>query len=139
MPPAPRVPALLFQWTSHGPYHLDRLEAVESARLTDLATIGAAITGSTETHAWEQVASARVRHYHLIDQPFQRTTAFSRVRRRLADLRRYRVRYAFLCNHNLPDTLIVALWLRLTGTRVFIMIDSKFDDRPRRIYREWLK
>jgi glycosyltransferase involved in cell wall biosynthesis len=112
---------------------------VQAAHSHDLEVIGAATTGSTETHAWDRVASERVRIYDLLDLPFQHTTAWQRFRRRFADLRRYRIRYAFLCNHDLPDTLAIAMILRLSGTRVFLMIDSKLDDKPRTLGREWLK
>ena len=68
-----RAPAVLFQWASHGPYHLDRLNAVQAAGITDLQIIGAATAESNESHAWDRLSSDHIRVYHLIDRPNQRT------------------------------------------------------------------
>jgi glycosyltransferase involved in cell wall biosynthesis len=134
-----RKPTILFQWTSHGPYHLDRLEAVHAARITDLDIAGVAITSSTDTHPWERVSSEHVKIYNLLDRKFQDTTAWQRLVRRLSDLRNYKIKYAFLCNHDLIDTLAVAVVLRLLGAKVYLMMDSKFDDKKRWLWRELLK
>jgi glycosyltransferase involved in cell wall biosynthesis len=135
-----RKPTLLFQWTSHGPYHLDRLEAVHGSRITDLDIVGAAITSSTETHPWDGVSSAQVKISHLFaDRKYQETTAWQRLVRRLSDLRNYKIKYAFLCNHDNVDTLAIAVVLRLLGAKVYLMLDSKFDDKKRWLWRELLK
>src|SRR5712671_3315291 len=102
-----RKPTILFQWISHGPYHLDRLEAVHAARITDLDIVGAAITSSDE-YSWERTSSEHVKIYDLfVDQKFQETGTWQRLVRRLSDLRNYNIKYAFLCNYNLIDTLAV--------------------------------
>jgi glycosyltransferase involved in cell wall biosynthesis len=134
-----RKPIILFQWTSHGPYHLDRLEALHAARITDLEIVGAATTASTESHAWDRVSSEHVNLYNLVDQTFQKTSAWQRLLPRLSDIRNYKIKYAFLCNHDLIDTLVVAVVLRLLGAKVYLMMDSKFDDKQRWVWRELLK
>jgi glycosyltransferase involved in cell wall biosynthesis len=134
-----RKPIILFQWASHGPYHLDRLEALHAARITDLEIVGAATTASTDSHAWDRVSSERVNLYNLVDQTFQKTSAWQRLIPRLSDLKNYKIKYAFLCNHDLIDTLAVAVVLRLLGAKVYLMMDSKFDDRKRWVWRELLK
>lgn len=135
-----RKPTLLFQWISHGPYHLDRLEAVNSARITDLDIVGVAITSATDWHAWERVFSEHVRIYDLfVDRKFQQTSTWQRLVRRVADLRNHDIKYAFLCNHDHLDTFAVAVVLRLLGAKVYLMMDSKFDDKKRKLWRELLK
>jgi len=135
-----RKPTILFQWISHGPYHLDRLEAVHAACITKLDIVGAAIASSTDWHSWERVSSEHVKIYDLfVDQKFQETSTWQRLVRRLSDLRNYDIKYAFLCNHNLIDTLAVAVVLRLSGAKVYLMMDSKFDDKKRWLWRELLK
>ncbi len=134
-----RKPTILFQWISHGPYHLDRLEAVHAARITDLDIVGAAITSSDE-YSWERTSSEHVKIYDLfVDQKFQETGTWQRLVRRLSDLRNYNIKYAFLCNYNLIDTLAVAVVLRLLGAKVYLMMPVKFDDKKRWLWRELLK
>ncbi len=134
-----RKPTILFQWISHGPYHLDRLEAVHAARITDLDIVGAAIASSDE-YSWERTSSEHVKIYDLfVDQKFQETGTWQRLVRRLSDLRNYNIKYAFLCNYNLIDTLAVAVVLRLLGAKVYLMMPVKFDDKKRWLWRELLK
>jgi glycosyltransferase involved in cell wall biosynthesis len=45
----------------------------------------------------------------------------------------------FLCHYDWTEIFLLACWLRLTGSRVFAMIASKFDDKPRRLRTELLK
>jgi len=134
-----RKPTMLFQWTSHGPYHLDRLEAVHAARITDLDIVGAATTASTDSHPWDRISSEQVNIYNLVDQKFQETSSWQRLVPRLRDLRNYKIEYAFLCNYELIDTFAVAVVLRLCGAKVYSMMDSKFDDKKRLLWRELLK
>jgi len=118
---------------------LDRLEAVHAARITDLDIVGAAIASSDE-YSWERTSSKHVKIYDLfVDQKFQETGTWQRLVRRLSDLRNYNIKYAFLCNYNLIDTLAVAVVLRLLGAKVYLMMPVKFDDKKRWLWRELLK
>jgi glycosyltransferase involved in cell wall biosynthesis len=45
----------------------------------------------------------------------------------------------FLCNYDLPEIFLTALWLRARGRSPVLMSDSKFDDKPRRLHRELRK
>jgi glycosyltransferase involved in cell wall biosynthesis len=45
-------------------------------------------------------------------------------------------RYNFLCHYERFEIFILALALRIFGRRVFIMSDSKFDDRQRSLWKE---
>jgi glycosyltransferase involved in cell wall biosynthesis len=119
---------------------LDRLEAVHAAHITDLDIVGVAITSSIETHPWDRVSSEQVKISHLIvDQKYEETTTWQRLVRRLSDFRNYKIKYAFLCNHDRIDTLAAAVVLRLSGAKVYLMMDSKFDDKKRWLWRELLK
>jgi L-malate glycosyltransferase len=53
--------------------------------------------------------------------------------------RKYKARAAFLCHYERPYIYLTALLLRLTGHRVYVMGDSKFDDYPRHFWREFGK
>ncbi len=135
-----RKPTLLFQWTQFAPYQIDRLEAVYEGQVTDLEIVGVAVASRSYTYLWRPLKSSRVRTYDLFDdRKYEETTTWQRLVRRLADLRNHKVKYAFLCNYDQLDTLVVALALRILGAKVYSMMESKFDDKPRKAWREWLK
>jgi L-malate glycosyltransferase len=134
-----RRPTVLFAWTQFAPYQIDRLEAVHDSGVTDLEIVGVAATTRSFTYPWQPRASSRVKTYGLLDRKYEETRAWERLVRRLRDLRNHKVKIAFLCNYDQLDTLIVALVLRLSGARVFSMMESKFDDKPRKAWREFLK
>ena len=48
-------------------------------------------------------------------------------------------RNVFLCNYDHVDVFLLAVLLRLASRRVFVMMESKFDDKPRHLRRELLK
>jgi L-malate glycosyltransferase len=135
-----RRSTILFQWNQFAPYQIDRLEAVAAASVTDLEIVGVAVASRSFTYPWQPLSSNRVKTYDLFDdRKFEETTTWQRLWRRLADLRKHKVRYAFLCNYDQIDTLVVAFVLRVLGAKVFSMIESKFDDKPRKAWRELLK
>jgi glycosyltransferase involved in cell wall biosynthesis len=45
-------------------------------------------------------------------------------------------RHIFLCHYNRGDVFAAAAALRLSGRRVYTMMESKFDDYPRSVWRE---
>jgi glycosyltransferase involved in cell wall biosynthesis len=53
--------------------------------------------------------------------------------------RRHRARFVFLCHYERRYIFIAAWLLRLTGRRVFTMVDSKYDDYQRHLWREVAK
>jgi L-malate glycosyltransferase len=135
-----RRPTILFHWNQFAPYQIDRLEALYESGVTDLEIVGVAVASRSFTYPWQPLSSDRVKIHDLYDdRKFEETTALRRLVRRLADLRHYKVKYAFLCNYDQPDTLVTACVLRAMGVKVFCMMDSKFDDKSRKLWREWLK
>jgi glycosyltransferase involved in cell wall biosynthesis len=135
-----RRSVVLFQWRQSAPYHVDRVDAVNEAGITDLDIVHVCDTPSSDEFPFRPSASrAVITHTLRKDGKFEETSTLGRLRRRLALLRRYDVRYAFLCHHELLDTFVAALVMRLLGTRVYLMLSSKFDDKPRWHWRELLK
>jgi L-malate glycosyltransferase len=135
-----RRPVILFQWKQTTPYLLDRVEAVRNAGITDLDVLWVADSPSSDEWPFRASSSSRV-IFHLLyqDRKFEQTRPLGRLLRRLALLRRYKIKHAFLCHHDHLDTLVAASILRLLGTRVYLMLESKFDDKDRRAWREVLK
>ena len=76
---------------------------------------------------------------HTLFGPGDRPSMLARLRRLVAARHRLGRGAWFLCHYEAPEVFLFALWLRLTLCRVYTMADAKFDDRPRRAWREALK
>ncbi|WP_213547743.1 glycosyltransferase family 4 protein [Vannielia litorea] len=128
---------IAFVWENFGPMHADRVDAVARA-FPDHAVHGVQFYEKSETYSWEGEGRESFQT-HTLFQAEERRSAF----RRLRGLMRARARIGratwFLCHYELPEVLLFAFWLRLTGARVYTMGCSKFDDVPRRAFREALK
>lgn len=135
------IPAVLLVWSNFGPYHMDRLDATARALAGKYRVVGVEIAGASETYAWARSADLPdVERITLF--PDEVAAAVSSWRRLLALLRvcwRLRPRHVFLCHYERIETLLLGLLLRLSGRRVCLMIESKFDDKPRNVFREVLK
>ena len=103
--------------------------------------IGIETAGSSGTYAWTR--TERV-------EGFTRITLFPDRRdtdipwwRQFARLARACLgsgaRHVFVCHYEDLETLLLAVLLRLMGRRLTVMIESKFDDKPRRLGLELLK
>jgi L-malate glycosyltransferase len=133
--------AIAIIWTKFGPYHLDRCEAL-AARLEDHAQLhGIEIASRSDVYAWQESGPGRRFQKHTLfpGQRFEATSAPRRFARLLRICRRLRVRHILVSNYNHPDLFLLALVMRLFGSRGYIMLTSKFDDKPRRWWREALK
>lgn len=138
--PAARPEVVMFHWEQYTPYHVERVQAVRDARLTPLDILHVATTPTSREYPFTPTDLARAGVRTLFhDRTVDGTTARARLWRRLALLRRYKIRYAFLCHYELVDTFVAAAVMRLMGIKVFTMFDSKFDDKPRRFWREFMK
>src|SRR5260221_5603781 len=134
-------PTVLFIWENFGPYHVDRLEATAAALADTHRVVGIEIGESSEVYAWHRTE-------HVLG--FDRITLFrgrpcesvSRAKKFVAMVRtcaRQRGRDVFLCHYERPEIFLLALWIRLTGRRSYVMLESKFDDKPRFLLRELVK
>jgi glycosyltransferase involved in cell wall biosynthesis len=127
-------------WENFGPMHIDRCVAVARYFGGDRKVIGIELAGQSDTYDWEQTNSLGFVKYTL----FPGTT--------VANLTTWKLFWAllrisisigpadfFFCRYESISTLFTSVILRLLGRRVFTMNDSKFDDKPRRVWKELLK
>lgn len=124
---------MAFLWDNIGPVHADRLAAVAAAfpSLTAIEYLSA-----SDTYQWSRTEGA-----------FRRMTLFGARRpgwlrgaaRLIGTVRKLGRGDYFLCHYEWPEVFVAAWYLRLSGSRVFAMIDSKFDDKPRRVWFEAMK
>lgn len=135
-----RAPAspIVFAWSQFGPYHMDRCEALAQALAGQREVIGFELVSHAEVYDWAPTGAVKA---------FRKLTLFPGKRlsqvpmgRQLAALLgaclRTHAKHVFLCDYYLPQIFLAALLLRLCGRRVIIMQDSKFDDKPRSLWRE---
>jgi L-malate glycosyltransferase len=134
-------PAIAFVWGSFGPYHVDRLEAAAAALSETHRVIGIEIAGSTDIYAWDRTerveGAERITLFPAHTE--EEIPAWRKFVALLRTCRAVRARHVFLCNFNEPQTFPLAIWLRLTGRTACLMMESKFDDKPRLLWREMLK
>ncbi len=125
-------------WEHFSAYHIDRLEAVAAAFAGRYRVVAIEVATGSRMYAWPPVADTGrfVRHVLLPgglaeDLPWRRKlVGLMRV------VHRYRPAAVFLCNQEQPEMLCALPLLRLSGHRVFAMMDAKFDDSERLAPRE---
>jgi L-malate glycosyltransferase len=134
-------PRMLFVWEKFGPYHMDRCEALARHFGSSREVIGVEIASFGEVYRWDPTGPGR---------HFQKITLFpGRAREEISQFRYLaallstcissRARHIFLCGFEIPSIFLTAVILRLLGRYVVVMQDSKFDDKPRALAKEWLK
>ena len=130
--------AIAFVWENFGPTHADRCEAVAAHFAGKRAVIGIELAGKSHTYDWQPEARAGFAKRTLfpattIDRIGWLKRATRTVRACLA------ARDIFFCHYEHPATFLAAFVLRASGRRVYVMNDSKFDDKPRVFWRERAK
>ncbi|MGO8917548.1 MAG: glycosyltransferase family 4 protein [Stellaceae bacterium] len=140
MSPAAASP-LVFAWSQFGPYHMDRCEALAQALAGRREVIGLELVSHGEVYDWAPAGAGQAFRKRTLF-PGKRLSQVSMARQFAALLQAClgtRAKHVFLCDYYLPHIVLTALLLRLCGRRVIIMQDSKFDDKPRSLWRELAK
>lgn len=132
---------IVFVWDVIGPYHADRVAALAASLGGVCRVIGIELAARTDVYAWEPVEpGGRFEKITAIPGATVESLATPRRFRGLwRACRRARAGYLFLCHFERPETFLLALLLRASGRRVFVMQSSKFDDKPRSLWRELFK
>lgn len=131
------VQRIVFFWNNFGPMHADRVDAVAKAMGDGIDCIGLEFRRTDETYDWLSESRESFRKETLFAERIP--GFFGRLRALIGAARRLQADSWFLCHYERPEVLCLALYLRLSGRRVFTMGCSKFDDYPRNVFREWLK
>jgi L-malate glycosyltransferase len=131
---------LVFMWENFGPMHIDRCMAVAKHYAGTRKVIGIELAGRSDTYDWAQTEASG----------FVKQTLFPGTT--VADISSVKLLWAllrtsvaigpadfFFCRYEQFGTLLTSIVLRLLGRRVFTMNDSKFDDKPRHVWKELFK
>lgn len=134
-------PVVAFVWSNFGPYHVDRVEAAASALKESHHVVGVELAGSTEIYAWNPTdkISGFQRVTLFPNQGFESVSSLKLFFSLARVLFQVRAKYVFLCHYERVDIYLIAWLLRAFRIRTYLMIESKFDDKPRRIIHELLK
>jgi glycosyltransferase involved in cell wall biosynthesis len=128
---------IVFLWNNFGPMHADRVDAV-ARHLPDRECVGIELYKTDKTYSWISEDRSSFKKISLLEKEGE--TSFLK---RCLILLNLRITLGksdfFLCHYERPEIFILALWLRLTGARVYTMGCSKFDDKDRSALREYLK
>jgi glycosyltransferase involved in cell wall biosynthesis len=132
---------IVFLWENFGPYHVDRLEAAAEALAPSHKVVGLEIAGKTSIYDWNRPESSGSFEWRTLF-PNRNFEDISPLRRFSALIRAFRhigKSHVFLCLYERPEIFVLAICLRLMGHRVYVMMESKFDDKPRFLLREIMK
>ncbi|WP_319518086.1 glycosyltransferase family 4 protein [uncultured Martelella sp.] len=133
-----RTLALL--WDNFGPLHQDRLRALTEVFGASRPVVGIELCGRSDTYDWRG----------FDDQGFEKLTLFQNkdlsalgtgelLWKLITAARKLGRGDYILCHWNVTAIFLFAIWLRLTGSKVYTMGCSKFDDKPRSARKEALK
>jgi L-malate glycosyltransferase len=127
-------------YDSFGPYHHDRLEEV-ARRLANAGgrLVPAQISADDGVYDWEKVAASGYEVTTLFRGPFTRTTILGRFIKTLGFIIANDCRVVFHCGYQRIDALLLSLVVRMLGRRIYTLIESKLDDKPRYIWLEVVK
>ena len=135
--PAGSLPRLVFLWENFGPMHADRCDAVAAEVRGEAEVVGLELYGQSDTYDWVPETGEGFRKVTL--HPASRPTGLALLRSLAAFRRREGRAIWFMCHYSWMPVFAFACLLRLRGDRVYTMGCSKFDDMPRRPFREWVK
>ena len=129
---------VVFAWSQFGPYHMDRCEALARALAGEREVIGLEFVSDAEVYDWGPTGAGQgfCKLTLFPDRRLSEVPMWRQLTALLGACWRSKAKYVFLCDYYLPQIFLAALALRLCGRRVIIMQDSKFDDKPRSLWRE---
>lgn len=131
--------SIIFVWENFGPTQDDRCNAVASG-LKSHKVIGVEYFTESSTYKWKPLSNINFEKITLFDAA--KPKKFKKMRmivRLMSVILKENSRHIFLCHYENSAIEATAILLRLLGRRVYLLMDSKFDDYPRFILREALK
>src|SRR5690348_13420429 len=127
--------SIAFVWENFGPTHADRCEATARHFAGTRLVLGIELAGMSSIYDWQPETRAEFQKITLF--PGTTIDKVGVVARTLRTVQAcLSARDIFFCHYENPATFFSACLLRLSGRRVYVMNDSKFDDKARILWRE---
>jgi glycosyltransferase involved in cell wall biosynthesis len=130
-----------FVWDQFSPYHVDRCEHVAHALRERVEVFGLEIASGSNLYGWPE-ARATEFYTHITLFParkFEETKWRERLWSLVRSCLRYRIDVLFVAGYQRPEIFLISLLVRAFGRKVFVMAESKFDDKSRFWLTEILK
>lgn len=135
-----RPKRLALVWSQFAAYHVDRCEAL-AALAAEMAEIYAIeVATSSKLYAWAPSGSvAGAKKITLFqDNKFEEVSSLRRFAKLFSQL--VQCDHVFMgIGYHEPEIIPLVWILRLFGVKTYLMIDSKYDDSPRKNWFEFLK
>lgn len=135
-----RLSKLAVVWSQFAAYHVDRCEALGTLAAGRADILGVEVATSSKLYAWEP--SGKINHARKVTlfegRQYEDVRPWQRFRKLFATLVRCDVVFIGIGYHE-PEIIPLVWLLRLCGVRPILMVDSKFDDFPRKYWFEFIK
>lgn len=131
------LPRIGLIWAQFASYHIDRAEAVGRRLAGEWEVIAVEVATASRTYQWQPsgMVDAARKLTLFPGQVYEDIPWHRRFWAQWSALRDCRVVFVGI-GYDRPDVLCLGWLLRLTGRKVVMLTDSKFDDRPRWVLRE---
>lgn len=137
---APAERPIVLVWDNFGYMHDDRCEAVAKHYAERRKIIGVEIASGSNIYNWHSANSDKFKKITLHDgKSIDDITFINRVYTTLSECIKIGRADVFLCHYENVATFVVAIALRMLGRSVYVMNNSKFDDKSRSVLREAFK
>ncbi|MBB4122700.1 glycosyltransferase [Martelella radicis] len=133
---------LVFLWDNFGPTHADRCQAVTESLGDRAKIVGLELLGRSSTYDWDPEKGAgfqKVTLFPSVGDDKPRPSAPARLGRMLKFWLKQPRSTWFVCHYDWIDIFLFSLFLRMTGVKIYTLIDSKFDDKKRFFWNEFIK
>lgn len=120
-------------WENFGPTHFDRIRAC--AKDPQLDVVAIEFFGGSKVYLWEQGDLPDI-HRVVLSPGGDQINGVTLWWRLIRACLRERPDAVFLCHYSVQPVFWTAVVLLLFGVRSIAMIDSKFDDKARSVWRE---
>lgn len=132
--------SIILVWDNFGYMHMDRCEALARYYFGRRKVVGIEIADSSSTYNWSSGSPLNFKKVTLYKgKAIENISILRRVVSTIIACWREGHADVFLCHYEHVATVIVAFFLRLLGRRVYVMNNSKFDDKDRKVFREFVK
>ncbi len=132
--------SIVFVWENFGPIHADRCDAVARAVGKSRKVVGLELASASVEYEWRsETGDSFEKKTLFVAKTIKGVSFFSKALALLRACRACLPADFFFCHYETPLVFLIATLLRLTGSRVFVMNDSKFDDYRRHLPQEIIK
>lgn len=129
--------SIAFMYRTLSPYHVDRLNALQSRLPIGTSLLGVGVSDRTRLHAWRRMVPARFEEVTLFPGRQAENLGWAAVARasfNLLECRRPRT--VFVSGYDTSFCWSAVTWCRLRSARCILMSDSTSEDRPRQPWKE---